>query len=93
MSLLYGCEAWFDGSAISDINKMYMKSIKMLLGVRATTTSEVCLLESGYPSLKALVRSRQNIFISRIYAETKVSSRRKFHLKNFIDSINTEDGS
>ena len=44
-----------------------MKSIKCLLGVRSQTTSDIVLLESGYPPIKAVVKSRQQkFFINKI---------------------------
>ena len=64
-SLLYGCEAWLGSIASSDVATMYMKAIKCLLGVRASTTNDVCLLESGYPSFEAIVRSRQKLFFKQ----------------------------
>ena len=70
-SLLYGCEAWLSDKSWCKINVMYMKGIKMLLGVRSTTTNDVCLLESGYPSLEALVKSRQKLFFQNMISERK----------------------
>ena len=54
-SLLNGCESWLGVKLNSNIKAMYMKSIKMLLGVRHSTPNEVCLMEAGYPDLEALV--------------------------------------
>ena len=68
-SILYGCEAWLGVKPCKAISTMYMKSIKMLLGVRNQTTNDVCLIESGYPSLEALVQSRQKIFLQKKICE------------------------
>ena len=63
-SLLYGCESWLGVKPCNRINSLYMKAIKLLLGVRQQTT-KVCLFESGYPSLEALVLSRQQSYIQK----------------------------
>ena len=41
----------------------------MLLGVRSQTTTDVVLLESGYPSLRTLVKSRQKAFFLKMIEE------------------------
>ena len=41
----------------------------MLLGVRSNTTYDICLLESVYPSLNALVKSKQKKFFKRMITE------------------------
>ena len=64
-SLLYGCESWLGIKPSRRIKTMYMKAIRMLLGVRQQISEDVCLIESGYPSLEALVRSRQQSFIKK----------------------------
>ena len=68
-SFLYGCEAWLGVKPSSDMKTMYMKAIKMLLGVRHSTTNELCLIESGYPSLEATIRQRQRRFFERMRDE------------------------
>ena len=50
---------------------MYMKAIKMLLGVRQSTPNETCLIEAVYPWLEALIRQRQQRFFERMVAERK----------------------
>ena len=65
-SLLYGCEAWLGVKPICEIKSMYMKGIKLLLGVRHSTTNDVCLIEAGFPSLESLVRSRQKAFFEKM---------------------------
>ena len=67
-SLLYGCEAWLVAKP-REIEVMYREAIKMLLGVRASTTNDIALLEAGYPSLVALVRQRQKIFFTKMIEE------------------------
>ena len=63
-ALLYGCESWVGGNYHA-VNKLYMGASKCLLGVRVTTTSDVCLIELGLPPLQALVKHRQQLFFSR----------------------------
>ena len=69
-SILYGCESWLGEKPCRDINNMYMKGIKLLLGVRTPTNNDICLIEAGYPSLEAVIRSRQKKFL-----ETKINER------------------
>ena len=103
-SLLYGCEAWLEEKVPVEVERMYMKSIKCLLGVRPQTASEVVLMESGYPSLKATIRSRQQkFFVSKIRERSDMTDDPLMHairttqaknpsMKNFIDSlVNGED--
>ena len=68
-SLLYGCEAWLGVKPNRELKTMYMKAIKMLLGVRHSTPNDTCLTESGYPSLEALIQSRQKRFLEGKIAE------------------------
>ena len=70
-SLLYGCEGWLGAKPSSTLNSMYMKAIKMLLGVRQSTPNDNCLIEAGYPSLEAAVRQRQRKFLQRMIDERK----------------------
>ena len=46
-----------------------MKAIKLLLSVRQSTHNDICLLESGYPSLEAVVKSRQQAFFRKMMRE------------------------
>ncbi|ELT94648.1 hypothetical protein CAPTEDRAFT_207491 [Capitella teleta] len=50
-SILYGIESWLGLAAIKTANAMYMRSVRTLLGVRKTTTGELCLIEAGLLSL------------------------------------------
>ena len=40
-----------------------------MLGVRLTTCNDVCYVESGYTSLKSIVKSRQRVFFSKMFNE------------------------
>ena len=68
-SFLYGCEAWLGVKPSVEMKAMYMKAIKMLLGVRHSTPNETCLIEAGYPSLEATIRQRQRRFFERMKKE------------------------
>ena len=68
-SLLYGCESWLEEKVSSELETLYMKGIKCLLGVRSQTTNDVVLLEAGYPSLRALVKSKQKSFFEKVMKE------------------------
>ena len=51
------------------LQAMYIKAVKMLLGVRQSTTNDMCLIEAGYPSLQALVHHRQKTFFEKMIAK------------------------
>ena len=70
-SLLYGCEGWLGVKPSPTLNSMYMKAIKMMLGVRQSTPNDTCLIEAGYPSLEAAVRQRQRKFLKQMTDERK----------------------
>ena len=61
-SLLNGCEASLGIKPDYSIKSMYIKAIKLLLGVRHSTPNETCLIEAGYPALEVVVRARQKKF-------------------------------
>ena len=63
-AILYGCESWFVNN-VMDVNKLYISSIKTLLGVRQTTSNDVCLLELGYPHLKYWIKQKQVDFLRK----------------------------
>ena len=69
-ALLYGCESWLDTN-LKDVEKLYVGAIKNLLAVRVTTPSDLCLIELGYPPLRALVRRRQQQFFSRMMSDRR----------------------
>ena len=63
-SFLYCSETWMNvnNNNIKPLNTQYMTIIKLLLGVRKSTSNICCLAESGYPSLLALIQDRQKKF-------------------------------
>ena len=64
-SILYGCEAWLNTS-LKQVEVMYMKAVKALLGVRITTPNKLCLIEGGLKPLTAIVKSRQKKFLDKM---------------------------
>ena len=97
-SLLYGCEGWV-GCSPRPVNTMYMRGIKLLLGVKSSTPNDLCLVELGIPNLEAFVRHKQATFLRNAIRErsdipddplmfalklTRDSNRR---MQNYIDSL------
>ena len=64
-SLLYGCESWLNGD-VRPIRKLYLMCVKALLGVRSTTSTDMCLVELGLPEVQALVRERQKTLLKSL---------------------------
>ena len=60
-AMLYLCESWMNGD-LKPIEKLYKWCIKQLLGVRKTTSNDVCLVEMGMSPLRALVKAKQRKF-------------------------------
>ena len=69
-SLLYGCETWLEGD-VQPVNKLYMMCLKHLLGVRSNITNNLCLVELGYPTVKALIKARQRKFLKNMFNERR----------------------
>ena len=66
-AILYGCESWFTQSHF--MNSLYLGAIKALLGVRKTTSSDLCLIEVGYAPLKDYVQQKQKMFFQKMISE------------------------
>ena len=66
--LLYGCESWLNGD-IKPVCKLYNWALKQMLGVRHSTCNDMCYVESGYSSLKAIIQSKQRKFFVNMYNE------------------------
>lgn len=64
-TILYGCESWLK-VPLKTVEVMYMKAVRALLGVRATTPTNLCLLEGGLKPLESLVKSRQKKFFEKM---------------------------
>ncbi len=67
-SVLYGCESWLNCD-IKPIEKQYKWCIKQLLGVRKTTNNDVCMVELGLPSLRAIIKAKQRKFFHKMWPE------------------------
>ena len=103
-SLLYGCEAWLGVKPIATLNVMYMRAIKMLLGVRQSTPNDACLIEAGYPSLEATIRQRQRKFFKQMQEKRRdmtddplmfaleLTQQGNPVMNRFIDNIMLEEG-
>ena len=67
-TILYVSESWLNGD-LKPIEKQYKWCIKQLLGVRKTTTNDLCLIELGLPPLSALVKAKQRKFFNKMWNE------------------------
>ena len=67
-SLVYGCESWLNAD-LRPVARLYHSCLKHLLGVRNTTTTDLCLMELGYPDVKALITSKQKTFFKSMLAK------------------------
>ena len=63
--ILCGHESWI-GSSASVAQVVYHNVIKILLGVRITTSNDLCLMELNYPSLSARVKASQQKFLGNL---------------------------
>ena len=63
-SLLHGSESWLT-EQMKEVEKMYVSSIKALLGVRETTRTDTVLLEIGMPPVKHLVQKMGKSFAKK----------------------------
>ena len=68
-AILYGSEAWLSESAIKTATPMYMACIRSLLGVRKTTASDLCLVESNLPPLLQRIKVSQQRCIEKLINE------------------------
>ena len=79
-SILYGCESWLNVS-LKPVETMYHSAIKVLLGVRFSTPTQLCVIEGGFQPLIGLVRSRQQKFFK------KMASRPQLHNDPFVHAM------
>lgn len=68
-AILYSCETWLSPAACNAASPMYAACVRTLLGVRKTTATDLCLIESGIPSLTQYIRSAQKKAIYKLMAE------------------------
>ena len=65
-NLLYGCETWLTND-LKEVEKVYIRMIKVLLGVRDSTPTANCLIELGLDNLKVIVEERRHAFLMKKY--------------------------
>ena len=82
-SVLYSCEAWFRHN-LGKLNKLYMTSIKAVLGVRESCPNAIALVEGGFVRLTAIVKERQFKFYSKL-----TNSRSHMEDDPFMFMLNT----
>ena len=87
-TILYGCESWLKVS-LKPVTAMYMKAVRALLGVRGTTPSNLCLIESGLKPLECLVKKRQKKFFEKMITErSEMSDDPLMHAINIVKEHN-----
>ena len=55
-------ESWLNTS-LRDVEILYIRAVRPLLGVRATTSNDLCLVEAGLSPVVGIIRNRQKIFL------------------------------
>ena len=66
-SILYSCESWLT-NYLRAVDKPYMDTLKLLLGIQHSTCNDLTLMESGAPDVKCFVRQRQFNFLQKLKA-------------------------
>lgn len=64
-SILYGAESWLCYN-LGHIKTLYMKALKLTLGVRESTANDLVLIETGFPPVEARVQKTQKNFFAKI---------------------------
>ena len=82
-SIRYGMESWV-GMATKPIEKLYMKGLKALLGVRHSTVNTLCLIESGIPPLQSLINDAQAKFFRKMMCRTELAYDPLGHLSRLV---------
>ena len=67
-ALLYGSESWLNGD-LKPVEKQYKWCLKQLLGVRKTTSNDLCMIELGLSPLRAVVRAKQRKFFKNMWQD------------------------
>lgn len=65
-SILYGCESWLNRD-LRPVEKLYTWGIKQLFGVRMTTFTDVCSLNSGTHHSSPLYFQNRESFFQRLW--------------------------
>ena len=64
-AILYGCKTWMC-VRYGQLESIYMGIIKSLLSVRKSTCNDLCLVECGLPSLKALINDKRSQYVRQM---------------------------
>ena len=64
-AIFYSSETWLTRN-LKCAESVYIATLKRLLGVRATTSTDVVLLEAGVPSAKAFIKQKQLTFVRKL---------------------------
>ena len=84
-SLLHNCEA-FGPKIPKNLESTYYSLIKSCLGVRTSTPNKLALVESGMPTLKAMIISRQFNFFTKYVGNLKENTARKEVFDTIVES-------
>ena len=84
-SLLHNCEA-FGPKLPKQLESTYYSLIKACLGVRISTPNKLVLIESGMPTLKSMIYSRQLNFFTKYLGNLKENTPRKDVFVSMLDS-------
>ena len=84
-SLLHNCEA-FGPKLPKQLESTYYSLIKACLGVRISTPNKLVLIESGMPTLKSMIYSRQLNFFTKYLGNLEVNTPRKDVFVSMLDS-------
>ena len=83
-TILYGCETWLGASMLS-VKRLYMSSLKQLLGVRNTTSNELALAESGLSDLESMVHEKLDLIVQKLKSQADFSDS---YFDNFFQLAN-----
>ena len=86
-SIVYGSETWFTDN-YGKAETTYNKIVKSLLDVRQTTCTELCFVEAGMSSFKALVHEKMRKYVQKKFPniETDHPLKMAFELNRSVDT-------
>ena len=64
-SIFYGAETWITNE-LGIAESTYLATVKRLLAVRASTNTDIVLLEAGLPTPKAFIKQKQHLFMQKL---------------------------
>ena len=83
-SILYSMESWV-GMSTKPLEKLYMKGLKALLGVRHSTVNMLCLLESGIPPVQSMINNAQAKFFTKMMYRTELADDPLGHVLRLVE--------